>query len=324
MNINVAEIKQDILSLNSLKEDIANIDTVTQEIKESSAKNTENITKSANELKSAKNEIDMLKSTCTSLQEQQLNLDTYSRRDNLLIENVAEGKGEGRDCSSKILTFLKKTLKMDEDQVSKIKIVFCHHIGHVNPNQNKQKPRTTICRFHYFTDREDVWNKHPMLAGRKIRLSEDFSKEIVSRHNMLAPIMFEAHRQWKRASMVVDRLKIENKTYTVDILGALPESLNPLKLSTKPIGDHMLTFDGSLSPLSNFHPFSFVTSNGTMFKNSEQYFHHNKALLLNDEITAAKIMAAQTLADCKFLGHQVKIFKFDEWKSNTKERYHES
>ncbi len=126
-----------------------------------------------------------------------------------------------------------KTLKLDEDRMSKVKIVRFHRIGHVSPNQIKWKAMTIICRFHYFGDREDVWNKYFMLAGTEIRLSEDFPKEIVSRRNMLAPIMFEAHRQRNRATMVVDIPKIENKTYTVDTLGTLPES--PLKLSTKPI-----------------------------------------------------------------------------------------
>ncbi len=94
--------------------------------------------------------------------------------------------------------------------------------------------RSIVCRFHYFWDKQAVWEQRSKLAGKVFRLSEEFPREIISKRKRLAPIMFEAQRQGNKASMTVDKLNIDNKTYTVDTLETLPVSLDPLKISTKP------------------------------------------------------------------------------------------
>jgi ribA/ribD-fused uncharacterized protein len=319
MNNSVAEMKKDILSLKSLKDDVAHISTVSEENKSASALNTENVAKLSNELKEAKATIDDMKSTCSNLKEHQLSLDSYMRRDNLLFENIPEDDNEGLDCRDRIFTFMKDELKMDPDVVSKIMIVRCHRLGRKPQVQTQKRPRTIICRFHYYGYRQEVWNKRSNLAGKAFRLSEDFPKEIVSRRNMLAPIMFEARRQGSKASMVADKLIIDNNNYTVGTLGTLPASLDPFKVSTRLIGEKSLEFYGSLSPLSNFHPAAFQSLSGIKYKHTEQHLHHNKALLFDDQITAAKIMASDSPSECKSLGNKVKNFNLDKWKTSAKD-----
>ncbi len=59
------------------------------------------------------------------------------RRDNLIFDNNPEEEGERWDCSDKIWCFLKEKLTMNEENVSKMKIVRCHRLGCTYPNQKK-------------------------------------------------------------------------------------------------------------------------------------------------------------------------------------------
>ncbi len=54
-----------------------------------------------------------------------------------------------------------------------------------------------------------------------------------------------------KARLWLDRLIINSKTYTVDILCELPENLNPANLETKHIGNDTIASWGCYSPLSN-------------------------------------------------------------------------
>ncbi len=94
-------------------------------------------------------------------------------------------------CTEVIHQMFVNNLKLDGDQVTQIKLARCHRVG----KYQKDSPRTIICRFHYFEDREQVWNNRSKLQGSVIRMSEDCPKEIVSKRNALSPFMFEARRQ---------------------------------------------------------------------------------------------------------------------------------
>ncbi len=172
MNQNMAEMKQEIVNIRSLIDDLSNLDKTAPEMKETADKNTENIAQLTLKLQEAKYTIKELQHNCHSLKEQQLNLDTYMRRDNLIFDNNPEEEGERWNRSDKIKCFLKEKLTMSEENVSKMKIVRCHRLGCTSPNQ--KRPRSIICRFHYFGNKQAVWEQRSKLAGKVFRLSEDF------------------------------------------------------------------------------------------------------------------------------------------------------
>ncbi len=47
-----------------------------------------------------------------------------------------------------------------------------------------------ICKFHFFGDRQEVWNKRSQLKGLDFIMQEDFPQEINAKRSQLAPIMF--------------------------------------------------------------------------------------------------------------------------------------
>ncbi len=88
MNQNMAEMKQQIVNIRSLKDDVDNLDNAAQEMKETADKNTENIVQLTLELQEAKYAIKELQHNCHSKKEQQLNLDTNMRHDNLIFDRT--------------------------------------------------------------------------------------------------------------------------------------------------------------------------------------------------------------------------------------------
>ncbi len=68
-------------------------------------------------------------------------LETYSRRENLVFEGIEEKEKE--NTWGNIVTVMKNYMKLDN--IQDIKIQRCHRIG--KPNQAAKKPRPIIVRF---------------------------------------------------------------------------------------------------------------------------------------------------------------------------------
>ncbi len=125
--------------------------------------------------------------------------DAYSRRDNLLFDNVPESK-ENEDYVKEIRKLFVEKLKMDTHRAFNIKIIKCNRLG----KPKKDSVRTIICCFHYFGDREEVRKRGFVLKNSNIRMSENFPKIIIAQRNALAPIMFEARKQKVKAFLVAE------------------------------------------------------------------------------------------------------------------------
>ena len=70
--------------------------------------------------------------------------------------------------------------------------------------------------------------------------------------------------------------------------------------------------------LSNFAKYEFIEYDQT-FHSVEQYMHFNKAILMEDEDTAEKILNAKTPYATKKFGRQVKNFNQEVWNLNKKQ-----
>ncbi len=156
------------------------------------------------------------------------------------------------------------------------------------------------------------------LKGSDIRMMEDFPKVIINQKNAQAPIMFEARRQNMKSFLLAEKLIIENKTYTLNSLHTLPNSLKMSNIGLKKITDNITPFYGSLCWLSNFKYAPF-THGDILYHSTEQFLHHHKAMIFDDPISAAKILSAKTPNECKTLGHQIQHFENERWNKHAKD-----
>ena len=313
MNNRISVVSDEIKSLKATQEEVAVVKETANSALENSVANADEIDHLKKELSLAKDHIKVLESACENIHSESVQLDAYSRRDNLLFDKIPEQANEV--CADIITKFCCDSLKMDQDEVRNMKIVRCHRLGRPKPGQS----RSIICRFHYFGDRQEVWNHRSNLKGTNYRIREDFPPEIVAKRNILAPVMYEARKHDLKAFLVVDKLRIGDKMYTVDTLDELPENINVTQIGTTKVTNNITAFYGASCPLSNFYPAAFTDDKGIRFKHSEQYLHYHKAKLFNDKTTAERIMATSAPSECKFLGSKVVNFDKKVWKDNAKD-----
>jgi hypothetical protein len=102
--------------------------------------------------------------------ERVIQLETYSRRDNLLFDGVKSHANPERssDCVEAIYKIMED--EMGIDNARQLKITRAHRTG---PSFNG-KPRSMIVRFHFYPDRQLVWSKRFCLKNTNIWLNEDF------------------------------------------------------------------------------------------------------------------------------------------------------
>ena len=258
---------------------------------------------------SLQNNLQQAKREHQSLQDQIIRLESQSRRDNLILDGIPEKNGESNeDCKKLVISILESNMAIPDAQ--SIKIVRCHRLG--PKQQHAGRPRSIIFKLHFFGDRERIWHNKNKLKGSQYWLSEDFPSEIKRRRRVLEPIArFARVKLNQKASVSVDRLIIEGKSYNVNTLSSLPEKLKPENVFT-PRANGITAFYTHNSPLSNFYK-TTIKYNGITFHSSEQYYQYLKAKTFDDESTALKILQASTPYDCYTLGQSVTGFNRSLW-----------
>ena len=119
------------------------------------------------------------------------------------------------------------------------------------------------------------------------------------------PIFKAAKLRNKKASLVVDKLIIEGRRYTVDSLDSMPEYLHPKSLSIKQ-SDNAVMFYGRDSFLSNFYPCNFSIQ-AKHFCTVEQYFQFQKACAVDNKEVAEMIMKNKNPSEQHRLGRRLAI-----------------
>ena len=130
------------------------------------------------------------------------------------------------------------------------------------------------------------------LAG--IKTEEDFPEEIEKKRRILKPILNKAanttlngsHKY--QASMHMDKLNVNGRTYSMDTICKLPDNIHPTKVYT-PSSNGITAFFSGQSPFSKHH-ISQQKVNNMVFNCNEQYYMYKKAKTFNDHTTAAKIL----------------------------------
>ena len=234
-----------------------------------------------------------LKSKNNNLQERIINIEIYTRRENLIFLGVDQKEDE--NCVDVIRNVIRNTMKIEN--VDEIKFDRCHRLP------SKNLPQPLIARFNWSYDRERVWQCRKLLKNSGISIREDFPKEVVDRRNSLYPIMKRARELDRIAFLVRDKLKIGDVLYSVDNLHTLPGELDPAHLATRKHGN-VVAFYSANSPLSNFYHAPFDID-GQHFPHVEQYLQYHKALVAENPKLAQKIRSTSSPVQCKRLGDSI-------------------
>ena len=143
-----------------------------------------------------------------------IELEDYTRRENLKFNNIPEANDEGATQSSKqvILDILEKELQMD---TTDIRFQAVHRIGKRKENRNRRIIARFVCR----EDRDRVFSrKQALKESRRYRdayITADYAKAIQEEQRKLIKAMFKAKEQGHQAKVVGRFLHIGEQKYNV-------------------------------------------------------------------------------------------------------------
>ena len=265
------------------------------------------------QIKDLQTEINVLKDELSSMQKKEMKIknkldqmsakmvamDSYSRRENLIIHGIS--KTENEDCAAKVKQFLTQQLKIPDDKVEAMRFQRCHRLS-----SREQNSVPMICRFMWAQDRQLVWGARKNLKNTSFSLNEDFSPEINETRRIMMPIMKAARSANKKSHLIGDKLVIDGKTYTKQTLDTLPEALDPAKLATKHFNG-VVAYYSSASPLSNFFSCPQLTIDRKQYDHVEQFYQMQKALYAEKPKVAQIIQNTTNPYECKRLGDAIKV-----------------
>ena len=149
----------------------------------------------ANELKDLKTDVKAIETDLLNADEvsdKLVELEDPSRRNNLQIGGIEESPDETwGTCENKIKDVIKEKLDIETD----VELDRCHRMGKKRGN----RPRTLICRFTKFKDKQCVLSNGRKLKGTNIYIHEDFSQDTMELRKSLWEQVLEYRRQGKFA-----------------------------------------------------------------------------------------------------------------------------
>ena len=274
------------------------------------------------ELTAVRDEVQELRTECRKLREENVslrsqanNIESYSRRDNLIIYGIPEVKPESiAQCKNSVREFFVNHLNFTDQEATGVDFIRCHRL--YTTRKNAVKP--VIVRFKNSSDREKVWLRKPAIKDRNLNICEDFPKSIAYNRRKLFPVFSKARKitgmEKSSVSIKGDVLFIRGKRYTVDNLDELDGELSMKKFNERS-NDATIVIGGMYSdfhPLSNYYRSQFIFQN-RKYASIEQAYQHQKALLFDDQNTAAEIMDTRDPSAAKRLSFKIKRFKEQVW-----------
>ena len=249
------------------------------------------------------------------LKNQTNNIESYSRRDNLIIYGVTEPKNESpSQCEKLVKQSFVTHLNLTDQEAGNIEFVRCHRL--YSNRKNAVKP--VLVRFKNFNDRETVWLRKSQIRDRNFNIGEDFPKSIAYNRRKLFPVFTKARKlpdiDKRSVSIKSDVLYIRGNKYTVDTLNELTGDLD-MKNFNERADANTIVIGGMYSnfhPLSNYYTSPFIYQE-QKYCSIEQAYQHVKALVCKDLGTAALILDTTDPAAAKRLSFQIKGFKQDVW-----------
>ena len=249
-----------------------------------------------------------VKTEYTTIKTQTNNMETYSRRDNLIFHGIVEPTNESSvSCTKSVRKFMVDKLQLSENAAAGVQFVRCHRI---NESKRASTCKPIIVRFKNYNDRELIWSKKTLITDRNCNVSEDFPREIAYRRRKLFPVFSKARKtpgiNKKSISLKADILIINGKKYTVDTLDQLKDNLDMRTFNERSDANRVV-FGGIYS---NFHPLSNyyscpITFRKQRYRSLEQAYQHCKALFFGQAESASKIMTSRDPAEAKRISYEI-------------------
>ena len=221
-----------------------------------------------------------------------LKQETYSRRNNIIIEGVQEREQE--DCVYIVSDICASVLNLPD--INRY-IDKAHRNGPKRPSGN----RPIRVRFLYHQDAEMVLSRGNMARAAGLRVIPDYPKEIQREHFLLEKVQRISAKDGRMTKLRGNKLYYNGKGYSVkDIhtagldIGRIAERRN----------DQKVKFYGRFSKFSNFFPVELLYK-GKRFTSSEQLYQYRRAENTKDESLAWEILLANDPVDCKTLAKRI-------------------
>ncbi|KAL9982000.1 hypothetical protein ACROYT_G010777 [Oculina patagonica] len=159
--------------------DIENLKTSTNAAAKKHLEFTESLKNQQKETKQAfanlQKENEAFQAKLTELEDKNLYLEAYSRRENLKFENIVEEYDGREETESVLRDFLETELGLED--ASTVEIQRVHRLG----KKNDDKPRPIIARFLRYKDCERILSRGNRLRGSDFKMYQDLPYEIVAR-----------------------------------------------------------------------------------------------------------------------------------------------
>ena len=141
---------------------------------------------------------------------------------------------------------------------------------------------------------------------KPLYINEQFPRVVEQKRRILRPILKLGNELNKKCSLVVDRLIIEAKLYTVNNIGEIPYIVS--SLTTKETNSYFM-FSDRLS--SNSHLFSrkalFTGEDSNKCSCTEQHYEHAQSMHSCSKTTALEIICVTVRVVMEHIGDTVRV-----------------
>ena len=258
-----------------------------------------------------------------TLEKKVTDMETYSRRENLIFYGIPEKQNE--DLLEVIMCVIVDRLQI-KDARQRIRIVRAHRTG--KSTSRKGTIRPILVRFHYFPHAIEVFGKRACLKGdsrkeptegaqqlcdgRRLSgssngpvcsgISQDFPASIANKRFQLKQVLKLAKVLDDHATLRADKLVVKGTEYSIQECYKIKDiDIHSIGTQTKA---NAVLFHGRFSPFSNFYPCLF-NHEGVEYQSMEQFYQHRKALHFNKGLLATQILLTDDPVEVKHLGASV-------------------
>ena len=133
-------------------------------------------------------ENDELRANLKLIEDKNLYLEAYSRRENINFKNIPEEETNKEDMEMALCTFLETELGFGD--AANVEIQRVHHLG----KKRGESPRPILARFLRYKDCEKILSLGHRLRGNNYKMCQDLPFEIVKRRRAQMETLKKARR----------------------------------------------------------------------------------------------------------------------------------
>ena len=235
-------------------------------------------------------------------------LETYSRRANLILEGLEEEEAENllQTCITCLLD--KFHTSMNPNDIDKV-----HRYG----RSFNGRPRPVIIKFISHNARDKVLLSTRMFKQkpRDLYVNEDLPPEAKSMRSDIRAISIQARTSGaKTVKLMGDRVLIDGKMYTHANLHSLPLKYSLEAARTIKANNETIAFYSKYAYMSNFYPAEFLID-GKLYNCSEQYYQCQKLKHAGRDDLITEMMAEENPLSQKKMGDSLNLSKDGTWQN---------